>query len=81
MCTAAPHCDLHKLQQVFDHCKEMVASNTATSSQMQTVLTTLGCIAEVLPDKAATQLRTVIASVVVKQVGHASCFCCCAACQ
>ena len=35
---------------------------------MESVLTALGCIAEVLPEKAAGQLRSVVASVVVKQV-------------
>nr|CAB3264762.1 sister chromatid cohesion protein PDS5 homolog A-B-like [Phallusia mammillata] len=56
------------LMQVFDHCKELASSTSTSCLQMQTILTSLGCIAEVLPDKAAGQLRTVIASVVVKQV-------------
>jgi len=46
----------------------LATSESATLGQMESVLTALGCIAEVLPEKAAGQMRSVVASVVVKQV-------------
>ena len=46
----------------------MATSENPSFMQMESVLTALGCIAQVLPEKAAVQLRSVVASVVVKQV-------------
>lgn len=63
------------LNQVFDYCKDLVSSEGGASSpELESILTALGCIAEVLPNKAAVQLRSVVASVVVKQVIKLSCY-------
>ncbi|CAK8686527.1 unnamed protein product [Clavelina lepadiformis] len=56
------------LMQVFDYCKEIATSANTPCKQMESVLTALGCIAEVLPEKVSSQLRGIVASIVVKQV-------------
>ncbi|XP_078494213.1 sister chromatid cohesion protein PDS5 homolog B-like isoform X2 [Ciona intestinalis] len=56
------------LMQVFEYCKGIACTEGIGYSEMQTALTSIGCIAEVIPAAFPGQLRYFIASVVVKQV-------------
>lgn len=55
------------LMQVFHYCKDK-ASEDELPSNIITMLTTLGCVAQCLPESAGKEMKSFIASVVVKKI-------------